>query len=61
MASGASDYFAWPILFLAFDTRRRLYVNFGHGPGQATDIVLKKPVFTLELVVVRFDLVYPFR
>ncbi len=40
------------LLFLALETRRRLYVAFGHRPCQTTDVVLEKPVFTLQLVVI---------
>ncbi len=42
----------WRFLFLALETRRRLYVAFGHRPCQAADIVLEKPVFALQLVVI---------
>ena len=42
----------WLLLFLALETRRRLYVAFRHRPGQTANIVLEKSVFILQLVVV---------
>lgn len=42
----------WQMSFLSLETRRRLYVAFGHRPCQTADVVLEKPVFALQLVVI---------
>lgn len=48
------------ISFLALDNRGRLYIALGHGSRQSSNIILKELVFTLELVMIGFDLVYSF-
>lgn len=42
----------WQMLFLSLETRRRLYIASGHRPCQTADVVLEKPVFALQLVVI---------